>query len=167
MAGQHSTITAATGTRCFSYQGWGEGLTTSFVFPSYDKCCADPLYLINWIVFFSLTRKHTQICSKTGSSKHWRYESANNAESKLFTKAPILAPLSAILSQVVGNPKVLLPKIIHEMSFIHDKFCPFRQSFVLLNGQFVWKHRKNCECCPGPYLSTSVYYCVVVSTKVY
>ena len=22
---------------------------------------------------------------------------------------------------------------------------------------FVTKHRKNCECCPGQYLSTSVY----------
>ena len=27
------------------------------------------------------------------------------------------------------------------------------------------KHRKNCECCPGHYLSTSVYKCLLVSTK--
>ena len=29
------------------------------------------------------------------------------------------------------------------------------------------KHRKNCECCPGHYLSTSVYWCQLVSTSVY
>ena len=27
------------------------------------------------------------------------------------------------------------------------------------------KHRKNCECCPGHYLSTSVYQCLRVSTN--
>ena len=27
------------------------------------------------------------------------------------------------------------------------------------------KHRKNCECCPGHYLSTSVYLCLLVSTN--
>ena len=97
------------GLTVFVIRAGGEGLTTSFLFPFYGKCCADPLYLINWVVIFSLTRKQTQICSKTKSNEHWRYESANNAESKLFTKAPILAPLSAILSQVVGNQKVLLP----------------------------------------------------------
>ena len=97
------------------------------------------LYIWSIELFFFLSPKST--LKKTGSSKHWRYESANNAESKLFTKAPVLAPLSAILSQVVGNPKVLLPKMIHEMSFIHDKFCSIRQSSVLLNGQFVWNKK--------------------------
>ena len=29
------------------------------------------------------------------------------------------------------------------------------------------KHRKNCECCPGHYLSTSVYKCLLVSISVY
>ena len=130
------------GLTVFVIRAGGEGLTTSFLFPFYGKCCADPLYLINWVVIFSLTRKQTQICSKTKSNEHWRYESANNAGSKLFTKAPILAPHSAILSQAVGNSKILLPKIIHEMSFIHDKFCSIRQSFVLLNGQFLW-NKKN------------------------
>ena len=24
-------------------------------------------------------------------------------------------------------------------------------------GENIQKHRKKCECCPGPYLSTSVY----------
>ena len=36
--------------------------------------------------------------------------------------------------------------------------------------QFVFvckKHRKNCECCPGHYLSTSVYQCLLVSSSVY
>ena len=32
---------------------------------------------------------------------------------------------------------------------------------------YSFKHRNNCECCPGHYLSTSVYYCLLLSTSVY
>ena len=31
----------------------------------------------------------------------------------------------------------------------------------------ILKHRKNCECCPGHYLSTSVYQCLLVSNSDY
>ena len=33
--------------------------------------------------------------------------------------------------------------------------------------ELIDKHRKNCEWCPGHYLSTSVYWCLLVSTSVY
>ena len=46
--------------------------------------------------------------------------------------------------------------------------------FYFIKNMFCWdtliynlKHRKNCECCPGHYLSTSVYLCLLVSTSVY
>ena len=32
-----------------------------------------------------------------------------------------------------------------------------RDSVIMLRNVLKMKHRKNCECCPGHYLSTSVY----------
>ena len=43
--------------------------------------------------------------------------------------------------------------LCHWQRYLLFDFKPFRQIFFI----YRWKHRKNCECCPGPYLSTSVY----------
>ena len=63
-----------------------------------------------------------------------------------------------------------LPKIIIAVIFLSfGKYWKLlflsSRHFEIMNNCWNWcpshfysiKHRKNCECCPGPYLSTSVY----------
>ena len=41
------------------------------------------------------------------------------------------------------------------IDYIQSIYLP--RSLPQLRDAFLSKHRKNCECCPGHYLSTSVY----------
>ena len=58
-----------------------------------------------------------------------------------------------------------IPENINLLSLSNDSYSILisRKSEKLTWKDYLWKtsykakHRKNCECCPGHYLSTSVY----------
>ena len=65
-------------------------------------------------------------------------------------------PREDLTDQDMEDPARAVEKLVDQkvMEVVSDQEKPIY--IVCWNPQFK-KHRKNCECCPGHYLSTSVY----------
>ena len=128
-----NTAQVQQGLTFFVIRGGGEGLTTSFLFSFYGKCCADPLYLINWVVIFSLTRKQTEICSKqsqTSSVRALTMQRANCLPKLLSWRRSLQSwfRLSGIRKYSCHN---LFMKCLLFMTNFAPEFCSFKWSICL------------------------------------
>ena len=66
---------------------------------------------------------------------------------------------STVNHELVRNNELSVPVIILKKDFClqneEKKICGL--GWIIFIPVIFQKHRKNCECCPGHYMSTSVY----------